>query len=1099
MPSQNATYQVAASSDDCFVSHDGSSTWSINLTGDESVGYYSSTARKIGNGLRFLNVNIPAGATILTAYIQVKSNYSWTNNTVNTRIVGEKVTNPATFSTASDYKTRRGLTDAGGESGGNLTTAVVAWDGLTAATWSNNYVGTSPSIVSIIQELVDQVGYTPNNPMVLYWDDHAGRSTAANNTCRSCHDYDESSTECAKLYVEWNVVPAVTSVAATNVNKIGAEINGTLTDNGGATTTCGFYYKKHSDSTWRHFPIGTIAEGGSFYFPLTALLPSTQYDFYAYATNSEGTSNGSTLNFTTSAGSVPTPLIITDNDLGEDWDDAADLANLNTLADQGECTILAANVCLSSAPSIGDNLWSAKLGEIWKNWYFKPGLAVGITSRTVDGYGNSDEWWAPEVLYAFAHQIKHTTWPDATTVNRQALSESADGSVTMIFNGTMSNLYTLFNSVADDIDSHNGADLMAHKIKELVIWTGDYPSYTYPGSGPNMNYDACEDLTAGGVLNDLQGTGIKVVWVGATCCEDSTIDGPFDYSPCGVAWRGRNAQVWGSFSVLYAVRGLSHGGDTYFSLSSKGYNDFSVDCEDNTFTTDAGENQYYLILEMDPGDISDVISALIGTPVQPGFALLTYGGTSKQPTKDAYLVSGSPTTNYGSATTLATSPQTTNKYRSVLEFDISDFTSPQSLVTHAAVGLYYYAWLGDDPRFRVLRLDRCRRIGADAWVEAETTWNIYKTGSDWGTAGCGNTTSDYDTGYVTYQRVPDDDNFGFVWFDVTDLFFEALDNSRSVLSLTLRENTEGESNQHLSIFNSRSAASNKVYLLVGSIAPIEEGVVSMGGTGDMSATPRKLRTGICPIDGVGGLGVIGIRVQTSTTTLSGSGNIAIASIRVQVAVVSIAGTGSIAVIGRKLRTAIAGISGVGDLSVSAIRKGTGTISMFGAGQLSGAARLIYAAKATLSGTGMLSGAARLVKRAAGTLSGTGGLSVSAVITQLESASVVLSGVGSLALIAIRVRRGVFILSGVGTVTCSAVVVEVSVVYGVVTFSGTGDLFTQAIRRAFGATTLTGAGLLRLSPVATGFPLSLTTQFHRRTITDHSRARTITLRQHGRSV
>ena len=49
---------------------------------------------------------------------------------------------------------------------------------------------------------------------------------------------------------------------------------------------------------------------------------------------------------------------------------------------------------------------------------------------------------------------------------------------------------------------------------------------------------------------------------------------------------------------------------------------------------------------------------------------------------------------------------------------------------------------------------RCRRDGVEsaAWVTNQATFNIYKTGSAWGTAGCKNATTDRDTGdgFLTY-------------------------------------------------------------------------------------------------------------------------------------------------------------------------------------------------------------------------------------------------------------------------------------------------------------------------------------------------------------
>lgn len=98
--------------------------------------------------------------------------------------------------------------------------------------------------------------------------------------------------------------PTVTTSAADTITSDSANINGTITDDGGvAASTCGFVWG--SSATLSGGDTSTTSDSacpgtiGSFVKALSALSANVTYYFRAYATNVTGTGYGSILSFTT--------------------------------------------------------------------------------------------------------------------------------------------------------------------------------------------------------------------------------------------------------------------------------------------------------------------------------------------------------------------------------------------------------------------------------------------------------------------------------------------------------------------------------------------------------------------------------------------------------------------------------------------------------------------------------------------------------------------------------------------------------------------------------------------------------------------------------
>lgn len=187
--------QVAASADNCIVYNNGS-VWDI-VEGVEA-GNYSAGVFKAGSGLRFNNVTIPQGATIVTAYLTITGGVALSGTTCNAKIIGDLETDAATFSTLADYQARRG-TDVGGADNTKRTTAEVDWDNLSAWVVGTEYQ--SPEIKTIIQEIVDQGGWVSGNDLALFWDDHDNRSSSG--AARIGSHYAADPTKAVKLHIEY--------------------------------------------------------------------------------------------------------------------------------------------------------------------------------------------------------------------------------------------------------------------------------------------------------------------------------------------------------------------------------------------------------------------------------------------------------------------------------------------------------------------------------------------------------------------------------------------------------------------------------------------------------------------------------------------------------------------------------------------------------------------------------------------------------------------------------------------------------------------------------------------------------------------------------
>jgi 6-phosphogluconolactonase (cycloisomerase 2 family) len=84
-------------------------------------------------------------------------------------------------------------------------------------------------------------------------------------------------------------VPIVVTNASTGVEETNATVNGYLQDDGGATTTCGFWWDTNSGTPYaNNQSVGTVSNASTFSYNAGSLTPGQLYYFKAWAKNSAG-------------------------------------------------------------------------------------------------------------------------------------------------------------------------------------------------------------------------------------------------------------------------------------------------------------------------------------------------------------------------------------------------------------------------------------------------------------------------------------------------------------------------------------------------------------------------------------------------------------------------------------------------------------------------------------------------------------------------------------------------------------------------------------------------------------------------------------------
>lgn len=350
---------------------------------------------------------------------------------------------------------------------------------------------------------------------------------------------------------------------------------------------------------------------------LSGLDPDTTYHARAVSTTSAGaTTRSADVTFRTaqappSSGRVP---LILDTDLWSSADDVGALAVGFALQQRGEADVIAINVNKrASQAAVAANSWrcAAAVSQFY-------GDAVPIGTALPN---NGTQVAAIDFIRPCASRASASTPTPASAVSvyRRALTGQPDGSVVIASFGFLGNLRDLLDSPGDAISPLSGRELVARKVRRLVVMGGGYPSRS---SETNL---AGDPVAAQRVASEWP---TRVVWsgyeVGDAVRTGDTISLTHPTgSPVRVAYEAyvgarRSIESYDLTAVYHAVRAL----DPVFGVRGPGRNVVSS-VGGNTFTAGSGD-QYYLTL---PGvtPAEDAIEGLLG--VVPGAGTPSSGPT----------------------------------------------------------------------------------------------------------------------------------------------------------------------------------------------------------------------------------------------------------------------------------------------------------------------------------------------------------------------------------------------------------------------------------------------------------------------------------------
>jgi type IV pilus assembly protein PilY1 len=135
-------------------------------TGASNNGFWMDMDSTQLCGLRYLNMNIPRGASIQSAYLEMTSPVNNSSGSSDILIRGQNADNPARF-TGANYDLANRLSS-------QATTAYVNWNIPDAQPWVTGNRYNSADITSIVQELVSRPDWDNNDAMVFLFDQQSG-------------------------------------------------------------------------------------------------------------------------------------------------------------------------------------------------------------------------------------------------------------------------------------------------------------------------------------------------------------------------------------------------------------------------------------------------------------------------------------------------------------------------------------------------------------------------------------------------------------------------------------------------------------------------------------------------------------------------------------------------------------------------------------------------------------------------------------------------------------------------------------------------------------------------------------------------------------
>lgn len=302
--------------------------------------------------------------------------------------------------------------------------------------------------------------------------------------------------------------------------------------------------------------------------------------------------------------------VIFDTDMETDCDDAGAMAVLHTLADRGECEILATVTSVRDVNSI------ATVDAI-NRYRGRPDLLLGM----VHGAGVLEKSnFAGSIAKEFPHRVKSAAEVDESVlVYRDVLEKQADHSVVIVTVGYLTNLKNLLQLPASDGHA-SGLDLIQSKVARWVCMGGNFigksPKDDLKLGNVNFPRDATsahfvihhwpgEIVFAGREVCSVP-SGLQIGKALATTPADNPVRRAYEHYFGGEA---KNRHVADLATVLFAVRGLSDCWD----ISEPGHMELKEDMTFEWQSTPEGKQRYLLKKPNNDRHVEAVLNDLLVT------------------------------------------------------------------------------------------------------------------------------------------------------------------------------------------------------------------------------------------------------------------------------------------------------------------------------------------------------------------------------------------------------------------------------------------------------------------------------------------------------
>jgi len=299
--------------------------------------------------------------------------------------------------------------------------------------------------------------------------------------------------------------------------------------------------------------------------------------------------------------------ILFDTDMTTDCDDAGAMAVLHTLADRGECEILA------TVTSVTDSNALATVDAI-NRYRGRPDLPLGW----VKGGGvQMPSKFTGRIAREFPHRpVSDADFPDAVDIYREILTQQPDRSVVLVTVGYLTN-------VSRFLQSPGGTELARAKVAKWICmggnFIGDPPKDDLTLGNVNFQRDAA---SAHHAIHHWPG---EIVFAGREVCsvpsglaigaaltntpEDNPVRRAYEHYFGGTA---RDRHVADLATVLYAVRGLTDCWD----LSDPGRMDLREDMTFVWIPDPAGRQRHLLKKSGNDRQVEHVLETLLVAPAK---------------------------------------------------------------------------------------------------------------------------------------------------------------------------------------------------------------------------------------------------------------------------------------------------------------------------------------------------------------------------------------------------------------------------------------------------------------------------------------------------